>query len=197
MAAHAEIYESLGAIKRSVNKDATCEELADVAVALREAETYLKDVRVEVTKLKEYTEQVCCMLYLEDAARMMKQEPIRTDLVTASPDMKVAARIPTFEKDPVNYVKLMTYLGIDECLWDRGTMLTELGEEHTEVISVHWPGFTSLCTRLKAKGLPLPDGINPDATYTQFTLRMRKKGELIKADATTNDVDVNKSEIPF
>lgn len=196
--AHNEIYQLLGEVKQSVNKDSTCEDLADIAVALREAETYLKDIRVEVTKQKETTERICCLLYLEDSTRMMRKEPIRTAFVTASPDMKVAAKIPTYEKDPVNYERMMRYLGIDEQLWDRGTILTELGEEHTEVVSVKWPGFTSLCTRLKANGLPLPDGIDPDATYTEFTLRMRKKGELI-SNATTNDANsVNDDEeIPF
>lgn len=139
---------------------------------------------------------------MEDASRVMKGDPIRTENVTATPDMKVNASIPTFEKQPFQYAELMTYLGVDSCLWDKGVVLTELGEEHTEVVRVHWPGFQSLITRLKAQGLPLPNGIDPNATFTEFALRMRKKGEsLLTNGAEPLPVETKHtlpdSEIPF
>lgn len=196
--AHAEIYDLLGQIRKSVNAELECEELADIAIFCREAESHLDDMRKEVKKTKELCEKLCCLRYLEDATRMMKKEPIRTEYQTASPEMSTFARIPTIEKDPEGYTKLMTYLGIDRQLWDYGEILTENGKEHTEVVKVNWPGFMALLTRLKAEGLPLPDGIDPNATYVEYKLRMKKKGELIKS-ATTNDSNVSNAsdDIPF
>lgn len=198
--AHREIYNALATVKQSVTSESSCEDLADFAVALREAETHLEDIRKEVTGYMQNVERLACLRYLEDASRVMKGEPIRTAMVTATPDMKVCASIPTFEKQPAQYAEMMTYLGIDECLWDKGKYLTDLGEEHTEVVRVHWPGFQCLNTRLKAQGLPLPAGIDPNATYTQFALRMRKKGSLLSAEEPiTNDKvsSVPNDEIPF
>lgn len=203
--AHRELYNLIATIKQSVSEESECEQLADIAVALREAETHLEDTRKTVTNAKEVVCRLACMRYLEDASRVLQGEPIRTDLVTANPEMTICAKIPTYEKDPVAYAKMMTYLGVDEQLWDKGKILTDAGEQHTEVVRVHWPGFQSLCTRLKAHGLPLPDGIDENATFTQFTLHMRKKGPLLSKsfdedDATqslTNAAKVPDSEIPF
>lgn len=198
--AHREIYQTLATVKQSVNGESSCEDLVDIAIALRESEKHLDDIRKETSKFLENVERLVCLRYLEDASRVMTGEPIRTDLVTATPVMKVCAKIPTFEKSPDTYAALMTYLGIDPCLWDKGIQLTELGEEHTEVVRVHWPGFQSLITRLKANGLQLPDGIDPNATYTQFSLRMVKKGPLLNSQAEkplTDSVNVSDSDSPF
>lgn len=208
--AHRDIYNALATVKQSIGGETSCEDLADYAVALREAEKHLEDIRKEVTVYKINVERLSCLRFMEDASRVHSGEPIRTDMVTATPDMTICASIPTYEKDPTAYARMMTYLGIDECLWDKGKYVTEEGEQHTEVVRVHWPGFQSLCTRLKAQGLPLPDGIDPAATFTQFALRMRKKGPLLSKQFDENSDDsaeqpitnasvpsVPDSEIPF
>lgn len=197
MEAHRDIYNALATVKQSVTSESSCEDLADYAIALRETEKHLEDIRKEVTAYLTNVERLTCLRYLEDASRVMKGEPIRTENVTASPDMKVCAKIPTFEKDPVNYEKLMDYLGIDPCLRDRGKFLTDLGEEYTEVVRVHWPAFQSLCTRLKAGGHQLPDGIDTEATYTQFALRMRKRGDLLLKEQPPVTETISNEEIPF
>lgn len=210
MEAHRDIYNALATVKQSVTSESSCEDLAEYALALRESEKHLDDLRKEVKGYGNNVERLACLRYMEDASRVMKGEPIRTDMVTATPDMKVNASIPTFEKQPFQYAELMTYLGIDSCLWDKGKVLTELGEEHTEVVRVHWPGFQSLITRLKAGGHQLPDGIDPNATFTEFALRMRKKGASLlsktmevddNAEQPITNVEnvsfVSDSEIPF
>lgn len=180
-AAHEALYIRLQQIRQTLASQ-TLEGLADIAYALRESEKYLQDIRKENTATAETAERLCCLRYLEDASNV---EPIRTEYCTATPDMKTCAKVPNLKNDPKGYASMMQWLGIDPILWDQGEIETESGKEDTEVVSVHWPGFTALLGRLAANGLPLPDGIEVDATYHLYKLRIRKRKGVI--DSETNN----------
>lgn len=172
--------------------------LADVAVILAEAEKFAEDTNKEIKAFRKTMERLTVMKYLQDATLVMQGEPIRTEYVTATPEMKTCAKIPEADKQPEEYAALMTYLGIDPVLWDKGKVLTELGEEETEVTKINWPGFQSLVTRLQAAGLPLPDGIDPAKTYQLFSLRMRKrKGLPIEGIQVNTSASILNEENPF
>jgi hypothetical protein len=154
-------------------------DLADTAFALREAEEHLDAIRKDIKAVGELAEKHCCVKYLTNPkyiANPAKAEPVRTDYCTASPDMAVCASVPTFKKTPEQYQLLMDFLGVDPNCRDQGEIEMEDGTiADTEVLRVHWPGFQSLCTRLQRQGIALPDGINPDATYTLYKLRIRQR----------------------
>ena len=170
-AAHEAVYIKLQKLRQTF-PELPIEELADAAYALRESEKYLEDTRKELKATAQTIERFCCLKYLTDASNT---EPIRTEYCTATPDMQTCAKIPKRKDNPAAYEAMMKWLGIDPLLWDYGEIETENGIEDTEVVSVHWPGFTALLGRLAANGLPLPDGVEVDATYHLYKLRIRKR----------------------
>ena len=147
------------------------EENCDLAYAMREADKYVDDTRKEMTRLSKLAQSIVCLKW----SQLAGGKPIKTDYCTGTPVPKICAHIPTVEKDPKNYRALMTYLGIDPMLWDEGKVISPLGEEETEVVKVNWPGFQALVARLAANGLPLPDGIDPNETYTLPEVRLLKR----------------------
>jgi hypothetical protein len=44
-----------------------------------------------------------------------------------------------------------------------------------DVVRPHWPGLKEYLTKLAQQGLPLPPGIDPQKTYSEYTLEVRKK----------------------
>lgn len=168
---HEKVYRLTQALQQMFAR-ADNETRANIGFACREAYKFADDSRKLIEGAGDLAERMTCLDYLQTS---IDGEPIRTEYVTATPDMKVSASVPTIEKNPIGYQKLMDYLGIDPVLRDKGKVLTEEGEEETEVIKVNWNGFTSLLSRLQQAGYPMPDGIDPSATYTTYRLRYRKK----------------------
>lgn len=146
------------------------------AYALRESLALIEDTAKQAKQIKELLERLVCLRIIEAG----NADPIKTEYCTATPDVKICAAIPTFEKDRTSYEKLMTYLGIDPVLWDTGKFLTELGEIETEVVKVNWPGFQDFITRLAAEGSPVPDGIDASKCYSIYRLLMRKNGPVLQ-----------------
>lgn len=170
-AAHETAYKLTQALQQMLPR-ADNETRVNIGFACREAFKYLDDARKLAQGAAEQSERIACLDWLQST---IDGEPIKTEYVTASPDMKTQATIPTIEKNPDGYHKLMDYLGVDPILRDKGKVLTAEGEEETEVVKVNWNGFVSLLTRLQAAGYPLPDGIDTNATFTQYRLRYRRK----------------------
>jgi hypothetical protein len=154
----------------------TIEERANVAYACNQAEKFASDTRKMIAATEEICEKLVCLAWAQDINNT--GEPVRTEYVTATPDVKPCAKVPKFDKEPDKYAALMRWLGIDPVLWDCGEVLTENGQQDTEVVRVHWPGFQALVGRLASAGYPLPDGIDPNATYMLYSLRYKKRKEL-------------------
>lgn len=173
--AHEEIYKRLQQLAPQL-QTMPPEELADVAYALRHCfEKWLPDCTKETKRVAHIAELLACQLRLT----ALNPDSIKTEYCTAAPALNTMAVIPTRKKDPDGYEKLMNYLGIDLNLRDRGKVLFREGEIETEVVKVHWPGFVGLLTRLAANGYPMPDGIDPNKTYTEYRLNIRsRKGVL-------------------
>jgi hypothetical protein len=98
-------------------------------------------------------------------------EPIRTEYVTASPDVKQMVSLPRRRSNPEGYATLMRYLGIAQELWD-------VDEESHAAVSFHWPGMIDYVSTLLAQGKPLPPGVDPTSTYPVYKLGLRPKREM-------------------
>jgi hypothetical protein len=150
--------------------------LADIAYVMREAEKFASDTTKALAEVRSRCEKFAALQYTQADGAL--GDTIKTDYCTATVGMKICANIPTFKKSPDAYEALMKWLGVDPMLWDKGDQLTDLGIEDTEVVRVHWPGFQCLINRLLASGFPMPEGIDANATYTQFTLRILSRKPL-------------------
>ena len=175
-AAYQECYQAIRAVqqKQMLMKVG---ELVDCQFALRESELLADDLRKEFKKLRDIMAKITCGLWITD--------PTSTDIVEGEycnghPDTKARANVPTFKKDPEKYIALMNWLGIPEDLQDRGMLpLAAEGEFETEVVRIHWSGFQDYFTRVMALGYPLPPGIDPEDTWQEAIVTIRKKFDLL------------------
>lgn len=167
--AHEDLYKALQELEKGVPANSQ-EENTDSIYALREAYKFMEDSRKMMDRVNKLVKAVVCVQWLNTSG-----ENIETAYCTGKPDIKVRAKIPKWEDDPAAYNALMDYLGVDPICRDSGKFISDRGEEHTEVLSVHWPGFQSLIARLCAQGLPLPPGIDPQATWNENEVGIRKR----------------------
>lgn len=139
-------------------------ELADGAYALRECAALLDDATARLRSTGKLAEKMAGLV-----ASASSVETIRTPYVTATPKPHVRASVPSRKKDPERWRELMLAVGVPEHL------LAPQDEDGTAAIDVHWPGFMALLSKRLAEGKPLPKGIDPTKTVTEYSLILHKK----------------------
>lgn len=142
-------------------------ELADITYALKEYAKLLEALRKTVAAETRMAERMACMLWMQGEST----EPIRTDFVTASPRISISAKLPTRRKHPEDFAKLMEFLKIPREHWD-------VDEEESVVVDIHFKGFAAMISDRAAKGLPLPPGVDPKQTMSEYFLTCRGKKEV-------------------
>lgn len=161
--AHDEIYRLIALLKPEVEKCRRKEELVDYAYALYEAHKFIDDLEGEVRRLKERAICLADALWVQESTG----ESIRTDYCTATPDIKMAANIPSQKRDPEAFDAFMQHLGIKP----------ELYKGESEVVRPHWPGLVEYVSALISQGKPLPPGVNMEKKYPVYKMSFRKKKE--------------------
>jgi len=159
---HNMLHEMIVRINQELTQETEPKELADYAFALHKAAELADDTRKELTKSDNLAQRKACY----ECVVAGVHGPIKTEYTTATLDIKTCVRIPRKSAEPEAYAKLMQYLGVPEDLYNC--------EEEKEILRPHWPGLMELVSRLCAEGKPLPPGIDPDATFPEYRLKMRQ-----------------------
>jgi hypothetical protein len=160
---HAELVRADAALRKTLSLNPEIADHVDAAYALRELERMSDECRKVAKLLGDVEQKTTCVL----ASAMGSAESIRTDHCTATPQAKTIASVPRQSSDPDGYCRLMQYLKVPEELWG--------SEEEHSVLQPHWPGLMEKLNRDLERGLPLPDGIDPNKTYTEHKLRIQGK----------------------
>lgn len=133
---------------------------ADMAFAMHEMDKLLRDIGVEVRKIREVSELVggrTWMLGTDDS-------PIRTEHCTATVICKMQPASPP--KGSPEMAELLTWLGITQ---------------NPEVVRLHWPSLCDLVTKLVAEGKKLPPCIKPEDMHNpSITMQFHKKKDVSK-----------------
>ena len=162
-AQYLECYAEISALRDNLKESAfNTNDMVDIIYVMREISKLLNDLRKEVDGVQHQFENVGCLISIQRG----DLEPIRTSLATGSPDLKMAAKIPSQTKDPENFSKLMDYLGVaKEAVEDK-------------CVKPHWPGLVERISNETAMGKPLPPGIDPNSSYPVYSMRIRAKQNL-------------------
>jgi hypothetical protein len=155
---HADVYETLTFVRKRLAEQ-PLEDLADITCVLNQMDKLGDDIRKECKFLSEAAQKSACLLW----AVLGSCKPIQGRLCTASTDVKQMASLPNKSKDPVNYIKLLEYLGLPPERIEDGTLVP------------HWPSIVLFFTELMAQGKPLPAGIDVGKAYNLYGLRIRRK----------------------
>jgi hypothetical protein len=160
---HARTYSLLADLAASLTGETDIAEVADVAFAMREMGKLLHEVEVRCNGVGESAQRLACALAIRDEI-----EVIKTVHVSAEPDLKLNAKLPSPKTEPEAYAKLMRYLGVPEELWN-------VGPERRRAVDLQWPGMVEYLTDKAQRGEPLPEGVAAEDTKPLFRLLMRRR----------------------
>lgn len=150
-------------------------ECADLAYALREIRELAEDIRKRCDAHGRTAQASACMLQIVDG----KADSIKTDFCTATPTCQTIVAIPKKASDPEGFTALMRHLNVPDDLWkDR---------EHA-ALSVNWPGLVELLSQQQAQGLPLPPGIDPNKTHSEYKLRILSRKPIVGNEQSAESV---------
>lgn len=139
---------------------ADTEYCADMAFSMYEMDKLVKDIGVEIRKIRELSELVggrAWMLGVDD-------EPIRTEHCTATVKCKLQPAMP--KKDSPEMAELMQWLGITQ---------------NAETVRVHWPSLCDLVTKCVEEGKALPACVSGDNLHNpSITMQFHKKKDVSK-----------------
>lgn len=165
------------------------EALADMNLVLKRAEQICDHMRKAYKQLRQLSEQTTCALWVKQETG----DPVRTDYVTSTPEVKMVPKVPSKKENHEEYVAFMKALGApDEAI------------EH-EVFKLSWPGLVEYTTERGRQGLPIPEG-HEGQTYNVYTTRLRQKRAITDDDLEQRvwegreDADVEAAgdnELPF
>lgn len=169
---HDYIYTLVSRLKREADKE-TMEANTDCAFVMRECAALLKSSMVECNNTREQNERLAAFQWLQKLAEH-RGGPIKTEFCSATVNTDEQVKIPKYEDDPIAYNEMCDWLAIDPNLRDRGVAIdAEIGEMHTEVVRVHWPGLQSYIQDLARSGYSLPPCLQQMQTWTKYTLALR------------------------
>lgn len=175
-AMHAEIYQACKAVLQRASA-LSIEESVDCQLCLREAAKFADDTRKECNKLLELLEKLTCMNWALDPNA---DEKIVGELANGSPVVKTRVILPTLERDPERYAKLMDWLGVPEDLRDRGKVLYHEGQFTTEVVKINWNGFQDAIDQWLLQGHVLPDFVlSKENSFTDQKVILRKTHDIL------------------
>lgn len=163
--AHEEAYRCMRRLEEITKTCSDMSEQADTAYGMNECIKLLEDTRKHARRIKETAEKIGCAVWIKDGG---DTKNIKTEYVTATPDIKMIASIPKQSTQPEAYNALMDWLQVPE------------EARENDAIRPHWPGLVSHISDLAQQGKPLPPGIDFEKTYPQYSfspIRGRKELE--------------------
>ena len=165
---HEQVYPVLNRLhEETKTAPATQTSAVDLAYAMREISALADSVRKEAEKVNKLATKIACALWVKQEST----DPIRTEYCTATPRIGAICALPTLKKDPEGYVKLCAFFGIDET------------EAKADTFRPHWPTMVERLSDMLANGEPVPEGIDPQQTYPDYKLTIRKKTGVAIDDA--------------
>jgi hypothetical protein len=161
-AAHRKLYEQVVSLREEI-KTLNLAELTDLAYAMREAVELLDDTKKALNEIQRMAEKYATLNWMQESQVLGEQFRIKTEYCSAEPKIKQFPKFPQKRRiDPDKFDKLMAGIGVPQ----------ELIE--SEALRPNWEGFTNWFSHRQSQGLPVPDGIDPTETYTEYTLAIRK-----------------------
>lgn len=166
---HRKHYAMVEKLREEITKTTDLKELADTAYCFHKAIELAEDMSKEFKKTEELAGKLAVLVHTKLVQGGMKDEPIRTDFCTATPDCTMMIMLPKKRSEPEQYDALMAHMlpGVPREVWD-----TPDGE--AEQLRVHWPGFQARVNRDLASGKPAPPGINMSRSVPQFKLKFSR-----------------------
>ena len=135
----------------------TLEDKVDMLMHLDTALKAIESLRKAISKAKQTLERQVCIQWVATN----NPDPIRTELVTASPNVAVMTPIP--KKGTEDYDAFCTYFEIPDEV------------KANELFRPYWPSLKNYFEKCGNEGKPLPEGINMAKAYNVFSVSLRRR----------------------
>lgn len=137
----------------------------DAVFLVRRLEELADDLRKEAKKVREMGERIACLRWtVESEADDETPRSIKGRYVTATPNMRMSANLPSHKSNPEAYAAFMRSVGIDP----------DSAVVQTGAVQMHFPGLERMLTQLAAEAKPLPT-LPADSLIPVYTLTMRSR----------------------
>jgi hypothetical protein len=164
---HKRIYDNVISLRTQI-PNLNLGELADLACAMRETLRMLEDVEKSIKEVQKSAEKFCTLSWMNESQISGEQYRIKTKYCSAEPKIKQFPKFPSKRRyNPEAFDRIMQGLGIPQ----------ELIE--SEIVRPNWEPFTDWFSTRQQAGLPVPEGIDPSETYTEYSLSIRKLKDVL------------------
>lgn len=163
---HDQVYEQIFALRSIVQEPGqSMEELADIGFVLKKSLDNFEALNTELRSLETICARAACVLWAKQPIDPSQAQPIITEYVRATPDIKQMCALPNRKREPEAYARMMQYLGVPQNLVGSA--------ESRGPIDVDWPGMVDYLENQLAAGKPLPPGLDPKKMYSVYKLSYR------------------------
>jgi len=153
------------ALERELKQLNVVEDVADFDLVCAKVNDLLQDAAKQTRALGRYSTKITCLVWQRNALETNNFDPIRTDYVTASPDVVQMPKVPSHRQDPEAYATLCRSLGMpDEAIEDR-------------TIQPHWPSLLEKVRKAMRQGLAPPAGLDPNVSFPEYSVRRLTRGK--------------------
>lgn len=164
---HHEMYAALLKAQRVIKDPKTTQaDRVDAVFLVRQVERLADDTRKEFRKTRELGERITCLVWTaQSEADAAQARSVKGRYVTATPNMRMAANLPSHKHDPEGYAAFMQSIGVDVA-----SAAVQCG-----AIQLHYPGVERLITECTANAKPLPAGLPADKLIPVYSLTLRER----------------------
>lgn len=146
-------------------------DMVDATFLLRECAVFCEDLRKEFNRMQELIERTACYMHTQDSIKdPSTPERVRGEFATGTPNVTETASLPK--------------AGSEEDL----ALRAALGLQDSPLTRIHWPTMNEHLSMLSSEGKPLPPGIDPSKTHTQYKFApLRRLPGVSLSDRRQND----------
>lgn len=149
---------------RDADTGLTQQDRADLIFLLKRTAEYWDDLRKETNRVTQMLENILGTVHVAQAS---SEKSVKGNLATCTVRLEQQPRIPSPNKEPERYGKVMQALGVtnDETI-QRGAL------------RLHWPSIVEWCTECSSEGKPMPGGLDPSDNEAAYKTTTRKRADV-------------------
>ena len=155
---HESVFVNMQRAKEAVRELQNLEQIVDVIAVLKKSDELLKDTKSQVAALTAKLQEIACKLYMQHGASNIG-EPIRTEWVTGTPDIRVKPSLPSFKLNPTMFIAMCNDLGYP----------LEAGD--AEMFRPHYPSVMTYLSKLQEQCKPMPAWVDTNRSGSEFGVK--------------------------
>ncbi len=154
------IYDFSVRCNEDLPKNIRIADIVDIAFAMKKCSELADDMRKCCNAVVQHFSRLICLASGE--LSVTKVVPIRSEHVTATPQVKMMRGLPSKRKEPEEWANLLKYFGVSQELLDTG------------IVKESYNGMIDFITKQLGEGKNLPPELQNRKEYAIYSCRFRQ-----------------------